>query len=170
MKTEFFVTWAIAILGIAITVVVNYQNRRRARQNELFRKDPSVGIDPPPHPWMVFLRKDWYHIFYIVAIVFYFCRWMIQDAQHSYHAGVSAALYLFYMTAYGGTLILRRSGGLIQAVDWVSDDTNRAIKIIGVHNAMLLAVIHDLTKQGLLSENAEARIGAAMGEIQSAKE
>ena len=174
MTTQALVASAIAVFGIlvgaVVTLVVNYQNRQRARQNELFRKDPNVGIDPPPHPWIVFLRKNWWHFFYLAAIVFYFGRQMIQDAHHSYHAGVSAALYVFYLTMYIITLTLRSRGGLDQAVDWVTEDTNKAYKVLSGHNAMLVAIILDLGKQGLLSEETAEKIEAATREIRSAKD
>lgn len=95
---------------------------------------------------------------------------MIQDWHRYYHAGVSASLFFFNVMAYILTLTLRRSGGLDQAVDWVSEDTNKAIKVLSGHNRMLVALICDLGKQGLLSEEALAQIEVAMGEIRSAKE
>jgi hypothetical protein len=170
MKIE---TWAVTAVGIAVAVVVplivNYQNRKQARQIELFKKDPSVGLIPPPHPLWVFLRKNWQHFFYPSVMVYYVYRWMIEDWQHSYHAGVSAALFVLYLTTYqfinmlalSGRFVGSVTGHITQVIDWVSDDTSNAIRVLEVHNEMLLSLLEDLESRGLLSESAKARIRTA---------
>ena len=61
-------------------------------------------------------------------------------------------------------------GGITEAIDWVSEDTNKAIKVLLAHNKMLVAVIRDLESQGLLSEDTKAQLVAARGEILSVRE
>lgn len=166
-------TWIVTAVGVVVAAVValivNYQNRKQARQIELFRKDPSAGLVPPPHPWLVFLRKNWYHFLYLAGMIYFVCRWVIQDLQHSYHAGVSAAMFVLYLVTYLLAIILRVGGGITEVIDWVSGDTNRAIKVLSAHNTMLLAVLHDLESQGLLSEDTKAQIAAAREGIRASK-
>jgi hypothetical protein len=159
------------IVAAIVTLVVNYQNRKQARQNELFRKDPTVGLIPPPHPWAAFLRKNWYHFVYLIGIIYFFCRWMVQDFwQHSYHAGVSAALFVLYLVTYLVSITFRMNGGITEVIDWVSEDTTKAIKVLSAHNKMLVAVICDLESQGLLSDDTKAQIKIATAEIRSVRE
>jgi len=166
MKIE---NWMVTTFGIVVaavvTLIVNYQNRKQARQNELFRKDPSVGLIPPLHPWVAFLQKNWYQAFYFIGMIYYFCRWTIQEGQHSYQAGVSAALFVLYFVFYLVNRLFSTAslgaGRVTQVIDWISEDTNNAIKVLSVHNAMLVAVIADLESRGLLSEDTKAQIRAA---------
>jgi hypothetical protein len=101
MKIE---TWMVTAFGVvvaaAVALVVNYQNRKQARQIELFRNDPSVGLMPPPHPWVAFLKKNWYHPWYVGGMIYFLCRWIIESGQHSYHAGESAATFVLYLSSY----------------------------------------------------------------------
>ena len=158
------------VVAAVVTAIVNYQNRKQARQIELFRKDPSVGLMPPLHPWWAFLRRNWYQFVYPIGAIFYFSRWIIEDAQHSYHAGVSAALFVLFLTTYNFLIGSRMGSRVIDVIDWVSEDANKAIKILSAHNKMLVAVLCDLESQGLLSEGSKAQIEAAKGEIHSVKE
>jgi hypothetical protein len=51
--------WAVVIGALALVgnLVNGYLQRKQMRQNELFRRDPSVGLIPPPHPLRTHLWK-----------------------------------------------------------------------------------------------------------------
>ena len=171
-------TWMVTAFGIivaaAVAVIVNYQNRKQSRQIELFRKDPSVGLIPPPHPWIRFLQKNWFHLAYLTGMVYYFYRWMREDLQGSYRVGVSAAMFVLYFVLYFVSYFLSRgfqvSRGMTDVIDWISEDTNKAIKVLSAHNKMLLAIVRDLELRGLLSEDVKAQIETANGELRSVNE
>ena len=58
MKIDgWMITAAGVVVAAVVALVVNYQNRKQARQIELYRRDPSVGLIPPPHAFMAFLKK-----------------------------------------------------------------------------------------------------------------
>ncbi|HLI17410.1 MAG TPA: hypothetical protein VKV22_03960 [Rhodanobacteraceae bacterium] len=58
------ITQAITVFGIlvaaAVGLSVGYLQRKQARQIELYRKDPSVGLIPPPTATTRFLKKWWF--------------------------------------------------------------------------------------------------------------
>ena len=58
--------FGIALAG-AITLIVAYSHRKQLRQIEAFRHDPSVGLVPPPHPFLLFLKRR-YALLIIVPI------------------------------------------------------------------------------------------------------
>jgi hypothetical protein len=175
MKVEAWVLTSAGIAAaVAVPLIVNYQNRKQARQIELFRKDPSVGLIPPPHPLWVFLGRNWMHFFYPPLAVYYFYRWTIEDSQHSYHAGVSAALFTLYLMSYLSLNIsgagLHLASRFTDMLDGISHDTNRTVDVLAMHNEMLSALLDDFESHGLLSEGAKARIATARKEARSASE
>jgi hypothetical protein len=55
--------------GILVAALIAHLHRKQMRQNELFRLDPSVGVQPPPSPVVTFLKRHWEMIFVIQGIV-----------------------------------------------------------------------------------------------------
>jgi hypothetical protein len=47
------------ILTAVVALVVAHLHRKQMRQIEAFRHDPSVGLVPPPHPVLVYLKKHY---------------------------------------------------------------------------------------------------------------
>ena len=103
----------------------------------------------------------------MVGMAFYSVRWIVQDSQASYHAGVSAALFVLYTVTFLQTLSFRRDGGFSQAIDWVTEDTNKAYKVLEAHNDIILAVVNDLSSKGMLSKEAVVEIKAAKEKLRS---
>jgi len=54
-------------VAAAITLIVAYSHRKQMRQIEAFRRDPSVGLLPPPLPFVLFLKRR-YALLIIVPI------------------------------------------------------------------------------------------------------
>src|SRR5882762_11427780 len=50
MTPAHWITAGTVIAAVAFTLSVNASNRAQQRQLELWKKDPSVPIKPPPHP------------------------------------------------------------------------------------------------------------------------
>lgn len=63
-----------ALLGIIISSAVGlwiaYLHRRQLQQNELFRRDPTVGVHPEPTRAGQFLRSNWIWISGLACGVF----------------------------------------------------------------------------------------------------
>jgi hypothetical protein len=51
----------LSVIGItvaaAVSLIVAYLHRKQMRQIEIFRKDPSAGLKPSPHPLLLFLKR-----------------------------------------------------------------------------------------------------------------
>ncbi len=56
-------TNVVVIIGVAVScataLLVGHLHRKQLRQIELFRKDPNVGIQPPPSVPVAFLGRHW---------------------------------------------------------------------------------------------------------------
>jgi hypothetical protein len=65
MTTSLWVSLVVGAVAFAGTQISGYMQRKQMRQNELYRRDPSVGLMPPPHPVTLFLKKNfWQFVFY----------------------------------------------------------------------------------------------------------
>ena len=55
-------TMLITVLGTtvaaAVALIIAYMQRKQMRQIEAFRQNPSVGLVPPPHPIVLFYRRN----------------------------------------------------------------------------------------------------------------
>jgi hypothetical protein len=57
MSTAVWASIIVGVLALTGNLFNGYLQRKQMRQNELFRKDPSTGLMPPPHPVLAHLKK-----------------------------------------------------------------------------------------------------------------
>lgn len=68
-----WLTLAGLLIVPAVSVYIAWAQRRQMRQIELYREDKSVGLKPPPHRIIVFLRNHsmlFWGVFSAVALVY----------------------------------------------------------------------------------------------------
>jgi hypothetical protein len=136
---------AVVALGAAFFTV--YISRRQARQAVKSVK--------------AFIRDYWFDSLYIVGIAYWSYRLIVEEIQKSYHAGVSAAFLVLYVVMYTLVLSRRREPVVLNG----SQDTDTAIKVIVVQGKMLNAVVGELDKRGLLSDEIKMKIADARNEL-----
>lgn len=79
MTQDQVITVAAVLVPCVIALLVGYWHRKQMRQIELFRRDPSVGVLPPPSPPVAFLKRHWDVILGIVFPILNIATFMIRN-------------------------------------------------------------------------------------------
>jgi magnesium-transporting ATPase (P-type) len=150
--------WITVLIFVGTTVVtfsVAYMHRKQIRQVELYRRDTSSGLKPPPHPITRFLREHWWETILVIWSLYHFVRWFIEESQHSYHAGVSAAL-AFWMVM---NLVL---SGMYRLFSRSLDITGLALADTEMLIGVISSLVADLKEAGHLSKGAQEKIDSEL--------
>lgn len=62
MTPGLWVSVLVAACTILSGLAIAYMHRKQMQHNELFRLDPSIGVQPPPHWFWTFLKERIFHI------------------------------------------------------------------------------------------------------------
>jgi hypothetical protein len=81
MTPALWITTAGIILAAVVTLWVNASNRAQQRQIELWKKDPSVPIKPPPHPVLIAAKSYGPALISICISVYYLYKDVTNPAQ-----------------------------------------------------------------------------------------
>jgi hypothetical protein len=70
MSIANWITILSVVVGAIVTLSVAYMHRKQMRQIELHRIDPNVPVVPPPHKVTVFLKRNWYFLYFLADGLF----------------------------------------------------------------------------------------------------
>jgi len=153
MTPNLWITVLIFVGTAAVSLSVAYMHRKQMRQIELFRKDAAAGLLPPPNPVTRFLRQYWWEMVLAVWALYDGVRWYIEESQHSYHTGVSAALTVWLLVNLGFSSLNR-----------LISKYAKVIVMLMVETEMLLGMVSglatDLKNAGQLSKETEQKISS----------
>jgi hypothetical protein len=155
MTPNLWITVLIFLGTAVVTFSVAYMHRKQIRQVELYKRDPSSGLMPPPHPITRFLREYWWDTTLVILSFYHFVRWIIEESQHSYHAGVSAALAFWMLVNWMLSKIYRSFSRSMDLTGLALADTEMLTGVIK-------ALVADLKEAGHLSKEAQEEIASAL--------
>lgn len=150
--------WITVLIFVGTTVVtfsVAYMHRKQIRQVELYKRDATSGLVPPPHPITRFLREHWWETILVIWSLYHFARWFIEESQHSYHAGVSAALGIWMVVNLMLSGMYRLFSRSLDLTGLVLADTEALTGIIS-------SLVADLSEAGHLSKEAQEKIASEL--------
>jgi hypothetical protein len=110
---------------------------------------------PPPHPIIRFLREYWWETILVIWSLYHLVRWFIEESQHSYHAGVSAALAFWMVVNLMLSGMYRLFSRSLEMTGLVLADTEMLIGVIS-------SLVADLRDAGHLSKEAQEKIASEL--------
>lgn len=109
MTPALWITVAGIAIAAVITIWVNASNRAQQRQIELWKKDPSVPIKPPPHPIFGLAKVYSFPLISIGISIYYLYKDVASPAPMT-------RLDIFTMVLEGGAIVFMLNFILIMFV------------------------------------------------------